>query len=236
MDKKKQLVTIVSFSIFLLIAIPLLIWAFSSSNKGMPSTSITNYSNTVSNLPGDYKDKMQSFLFNIIKLNNSTVDPASIKDSLIREGSHSQKNPKSGQYSGSFIVDIPSLRQSYKITYKYSREDDGFDSGYPFISSCVDTSELIYEAFNCKNPQYWETPDDPLLQKLPYKGSNYTISYYDEKNIIVKISLTYSSGTDKFFKSYAEEARAWLVSQGFNLENYSIEYRDIKNNILKVAL
>lgn len=200
--------------------------------------SISNLDTLVKNISDDRKNDIVSGLNNIIKINNDNIDTSKIKDAVIRKESN-QQSSSSGEsrYTGTFIVDIPSLQQSYRLTYSYTRNrDDTFSSGYPVIASCLSEKEYIYQEFNCKNPTYTIEPEahTALEGKLPYTSSFYTITSGSEDTgkprLVIQIMMNHNStATKKAFLQYSKDAVNWLKSQGADINNYTIEYRDLIN-------
>lgn len=238
-NRRLRLIAIISIIIIALGMISLVIWLTISNNTGRPAgvdgTTIQNYDQKVKNLSNGRKINIEEALFNIVKENGA--DPTKIKDAAIRDGSDIQTADNETQFSGSFIVDIPSIQQSYKISYLYSKTNDGYDSGYPVVASCVDAVDVVYDSFSCKDTTSWEKPNDVLIEKLPHKTAYYTITgseVEDKKFIVVKIMVnTNSARTRQFFQNYKTDAQNWLLSQGVDLSGYSIEYRNILDQVVR---
>lgn len=239
-DRKRQII-VIAIGVGVLIIIGVVIWLISAArnNQNDPGTlSIDNY-NLVGNISDSRKINITGSLYIMVDFNNGDdVDINGITDAAVRAGSEKQTNDGFEQYSGSFIVDIPSLQQSYKISYLDSKVKNGYDSGYPVIVSCLkDVSEIIYKDFDCKEVSTYKKPSDPLFeQKLPYYGPYYDISgkETDEtKTIVVQIMInTNSVGLMETFNQRKAEANDWLVSQGFKLSDYIMEYRNLSNQII----
>ena len=88
-------------------------------------------------------------LYNKVKLNVSSV--ATISDSAtIREGSLSKTEDANYEYT-SFIVDIPSMKQSYVANYIAAKTDDSLITSEPINIECITEQEdIIYSGFDCK--------------------------------------------------------------------------------------
>ncbi len=196
---------------------------------------IQNFDKLVKNLPKERKDAVFAALYEVVKLNNSGEVP-DITDAIIREGSEVQTPAGPRQYSGSFIVDIASLRQSYLVQYAYSPDaNDHFMTGYPLVVSCLPADKLIYGEFDCKNPGFIDsTPIDPIVYILPYSTLSYEVRALTSPadpngKTTLKITLflsdaDYRTGKDAAIESYKQQALSWIRSQGFNPDNYLLQY------------
>lgn len=239
-DKKRQFI-IIGIAIGVLLIIGLLVWMVTAyrNNQNTPDTlSINNY-DLVKNISDSRKINITGSLYIMVDFNtDDSIDISKISDATIRGGSEKQTDDGSGQYSGNFIVDIPSLKQSYMVSYLDSKVKNGYDSGYPVIVSCLkDVAEIIYKDFDCKEISTYKKPSDPLFEeKLPYSGPYFNISGTEndgEKTIIVKIMI--NTNTIKLmetFKLRKSQANKWLESQGFKLSDYTIEYRNLSNQLI----
>ena len=113
---------------------------------------INNFDQYVRNLSADRRDLIQQNLFNTVRMNLPSDTDLNITDAIIRDGSYSQTYDYNTQiYSTRFIVDIPSIQQSYVVTDKFSPlppELSGlFD--YATLVLCPDEKDLIFKPFNC---------------------------------------------------------------------------------------
>jgi hypothetical protein len=123
------------------------------AQKREKSTLITNYDDQVRNLSAEVKINLQNALYETILLNNTGANPQNISDATIRAGSYIQDYVASVElYTTQFMVDIPSLQQSYHVRNKYSPhgEDVGGVS-YRYLILCPTAAELIYAPFSCKD-------------------------------------------------------------------------------------
>lgn len=121
---------------------------------------ITGYEEQVANLPDIEDDTISIQLNGTLELNGVSK---AITDATIREGSYSQKLTDASKmiYLTNFIVDIPSIGQSYVVTNYYSPlspEISGL-TDYTTLVTCPDSSQLIYGDFNCIDRFMWENQD-----------------------------------------------------------------------------
>lgn len=239
MRKKGMITIIIAVLVFIGVCIA---WYFITLERPSDTqTPIKNFNSLVKNLPDDQKKNIYSALAIIIKHNNQdkTIDMNIIDDAIIRKDSASQKElKKDTNYTGTFIVDIASLKQSYRINYMYSSDPNSdFDSGYPVIASCLEESELIYGYFKCEQPNaQLRESGDKLLKLLPYNSPYYTItgipatSSDSKPTIVIQIMSTYNSErTRKTFMTYKDQALAWIKEQGVSIDDYTVRYRNLLN-------
>lgn len=114
------------------------------------STVITNYDNVVQNLPTSEKDTIQDELVATLSLNNVNNK---VDDVVIRDGTYSQSIIDTDLmiYQTTFIIDIPSIRQTYYIENLYSplpvNQSKLYD--YTTLVLCPSSDQMIYGPFNC---------------------------------------------------------------------------------------
>ncbi len=234
---KKRLFILIGLvaTILLFIVVASVVAYFTSlKNPYGESVKIQNYSQIVKNLSPDIRESIEASLYNTVKKNMATVP--SIKDALIRKDTATQKEVKKNtQFTGSFIVDIASIRQSYQVGYSYSTNpDDGFMTGYPITITCVNPNDAIYSEFTCQSTLSHEADQtDPVLTLLPHSTLNYAITAFTDLDNNKKITLTVTlllteadRRTDPVAAAaqYQAEAQSWLNSQGLDLSKYTINY------------
>ena len=236
-DRKRLLILVVlAVSIVLLIIIASVI-AYLQSNRNAygDGLKIQNYDQMVKNLPSETHQSIEASLYNIVKQNSNTK-VSSVKDTYIRKDSAKQDEVSKGkQYSGSFIVDIESLKQSYRVAYAYSSTpNDGFMDGYPINIICLNPNELIYGEFDCKGTTTSETAtSDPILKLVPHSTLNYKITPFldldRDRHITLTVTLLLTEADRSIneaaaVEQYKAEALEWLNTQGLDLSRYTINY------------
>lgn len=118
---------------------------------------IANYDSTVTNLPQAEADAIYFQLNYTLGLNG--VNRA-VTDAVIRDSSYRQQITDTEHmiYETTFIIDIPSLKQSYSVIDKYSplpMEESGL-TDYTTLVLCPNTDDLIYGEFQCIDRVKWE--------------------------------------------------------------------------------
>jgi hypothetical protein len=204
-------------------------------NSGQSTTvTIGNYNDYIKNLPNSERAKIESALYSVINM-NTDGDTPNISDALIRQNSYEQTT-KDGTFTSIFIVDIPSIRQSYKLTNYYSPPEPGQKSSYDYtiLATCLDKSDLIYGDFNCKDRLSVENgliKSDPIINLLPYKTNFYTVALRpgqtQSEGDKIQLQLTIYTvprlgieATPEKFEQYKKEISEWLRSNGLNSDDY----------------
>jgi hypothetical protein len=114
--------------------------------------SISNYNEYVRNLSSEERSLLESALYNVIVFNLRGTDPMNISDIQIRKDSYRQELVSPDLYITEFIVDIASIKQSYRVWDAYSLAGSGAYMGeYPQLILCPTAEELIYGDFDCKD-------------------------------------------------------------------------------------
>lgn len=174
MSDKKKYILIASVCVVILLALVLLPIFFGSSpdsptdtesaasssptptptTKPTPTTiKIDKLSELADNLPDARIKLIEENLFETITLNVSGEAKNNVSDAVVRESSFKQTLEDSNKQITftTFLVDIPSLKQSYRVNDYHSplpAEMSGLRD-YATLVLCPERSELIYDAFTC---------------------------------------------------------------------------------------
>lgn len=230
----KQQKTVILLLGLLFITIFVLLFFLQPSNKYGNEIGVNNYDKYISNLPTDRKDSINSTLYNITKNNLKSGNP-NINDATIRDKSVDYNYDKTTNvHSGSFIVDMPSIKQSYLISYEWSSDsNNGNLSGYTAAATCLPSDKLIYGDFGCKDdftPKN-NTNRDPILGYLPYSTFNYSITANNDSgkislnvSIFLYLSDTRDGGKDASISKYKSQVINWIKSKKLNPADYTIYY------------
>ncbi len=233
---KKQILIIISIGL-LFIALFIALYFFTRPvSKYGNGINISGYDKYIPNLPADRRDSIDTALYKITK-NNSNNSNVSIKDAIIRGDSVTYNYDKpTNVNSGSFIVDMQSIKQSYLITYEWSSDVNNASlSGYSVAAACLPANKLIYGDFSCKDDFSSPTNNssrDPILDYLPYTTFNYVVTATTntpnkvelDANIILYSSDTIDGNRDSSINKYESEITDWIKSKGLNPNNYLINY------------
>jgi hypothetical protein len=228
----KKLVAIFAILLTVLVIIGITVGIFTSQQNGS-QIAIGNYDKYVKSLPQDRRAAINKALYGVIKsgLQNKKIN---VDDAIIREGSYTEVfNSSEKTYSSTFIVDIASIKQSYKVLFTWSKDAKIVLRGDNLKFDCLSKDQLIYGDFKCSEILGLPTSsNDPILQYLPYSTFNYTIALSPVANEKVGLDIRiflYSSDTrdgnrDQSIDRYKNEAINWIKSKGLDVNNYLITY------------
>ena len=178
---------------------------------------LKNHANNTASL-----DSIRHDLYNTIAL-NTNQNPSKLKDILIRNNSFKQE--KNGTtYTTSFIVDIASLKQSYRVSYQWDEKDNTNNlDEWGSVVSCVKGDEVIYPDFHCKDysTEASGTTDSTAALLPHFVANKYNISTVIANGEISEIKIDIFSCTNSA-DTYESEAKEWLKSQDINLSKYKI--------------
>lgn len=131
------------------------------------------------------------------------------------------------------IVDIPDVKQSWKIKYDWVTKSEGrvnIDLG-TIQPSCLSKDQLLYGDFNCENimslAQYGTDKVDPILQYMPYSGAGFTLEYdADTKTVTVAFAPTPDI---KDIPAFIQNTKTvvvpyWFQKRGLDQSKYKIIY------------
>lgn len=234
LEKKQKIILILVIIVFITIFI--LLFFLQPTNKYGDGINIKNYDKYISNLPTDRRDALNSTLYSITKRNLKS-DNLNIGDATIRDGSVEYNyDQATNLHSGSFVVDMQSIKQSYSMSYVWSSDTNNTNlSGYTATASCLTPDKLIYGDFPCEddfNNSKYNKNRDPILDSLPYSTFNYTITATinndNTTSLDVKIFLyssdTQNGGREASINKYKAEVTDWIKSISLKPEDYSINY------------
>lgn len=204
-------------------------------NKNNKEIQINNYDALIPDLPADRKKALDITLYNVVK-NNLKTENFNINDATIRDGSVISEFDKSANiHTGSFIVDLPSIEQSYKATYIWSADKNNINAvGYTATIACLPTDKLVYGNFDCVDDfshSKIKAERDPILNSLPYSTFNYSITADNDSgkiglniDIFLYLADTRDGGRDASIKQYESDALDWIKSKKLNPDDYTIKY------------
>lgn len=230
LEKKQKIIIISTVIIFVIIFI--LLFFIQPTNKYSDEISIKNYDKYISNLPKDKRDSINNSLYKIVK-NNLNSNNLNVNDANIREGSNNYNyNEALNINSGSFMVDMQSIKQSYLVSYEWSSDTKNDNlSGYTTSITCLSSDKLIYGDFNCKDDSSLNTNRDPILNYLPYSRFNYVVTatmdnYKANLNVDIFLFLsdTENGERENSINKYKTEVIDWIKSINLNPDNYLIKY------------
>ena len=132
-------------AIFIVLLVVTLINLLRSNPYG-PEIKIDNLTGTYKNIPESEQDLIYSELYNIVSNNSEPNAEIPTSGAIIRDDSATSDYDKTNAvHSGSFIVDIPSIEQSYLVQFEWSpsSQSQGL-GGYPVVITCLPEDKQIY--------------------------------------------------------------------------------------------
>lgn len=236
--RKKIVVLFIIFWVILALVLIIFTIYNNSANKYGDYVEISNISNYIKYKPQDKNtmDFIKHNLLETIRLNTQNkTQPNSVKDIIVRDNSFQQNYDQTIDiYTVKFIVDIPSLSQSYLVNYQWSNKEDNIhinENGTMVV--CLPPQQLIYKEFNCKDSFSIQKGNvDPMVEFLPYSTFNYTVTATMKDNDKVDLDVNmilYSSDTrdgnrDNAIAKYKTEIIDWIKSIKLNPDDYLINY------------
>ncbi|HRQ86521.1 MAG TPA: hypothetical protein PLY16_00245, partial [Candidatus Saccharibacteria bacterium] len=154
---------------------------------------------------------------------------------LIRDNSYSQ-HIEEGNYKTTFIVDVESVQQSYKIQNLYPVDGriDGVAYDYDVLVLCPSKEELIYEDSNCQDRLSEEKnlpQSDPILAFLPHSTLDYLIEADQFEDDKLRLSITlylseadYKSNINSVIEARKQAIDTWMKNNSLDPANYHISY------------
>lgn len=222
LNNKRLVVVTAIAAIVIIVSIIMVLFARQTDKQII----IKNYDEYAKLLPQDRRDAINKALYNIVKSNAN--------DAAIRKDSYTETYDDSNKiYSSTFIVDIASVKQSYKIIFTWSKDNNFVLKGDNLRFDCLTQDQLIYGDFNCSEVlNIPKISNDPVLDYLPYSNFHYTITLNDstgnkvelDARIFIYSSDTRGSSKEQAVKKYKAEIASWFTSKGLDINNYIINY------------
>lgn len=248
-NDKKKLYIFIAAGVLVLIVLSFLITFLSrdsGENQYGKRIRIQNYTGVQKTPPTELRDTTESFLYTVTQLNNSeTLNSAKISDAVIRsDSSTSEYSDKTATLDGEYIVDIASLKQSYRVQFSYSNQVMNTNtSSSPVIVSCLPINKLKYGDFKCTDLMAQESGvNSAILPYLPYQNYSFKIvPLVESGKITLNVTLTIPaidlkgdiSSRQEVVSLYKNEVLKWIRSKDDDPSNYTIVYNYDDNGNLK---
>lgn len=184
-------------------------------------------SNTTNNLnlPAGVKDYVAENIWEVVKSNIPDAKDNSISDVAIREGSYTESKNEDGSIRADFLVDIDSLKQTYKVSTGWSANGRVVRE---VIVNCPLVSEMKYKDTVCRgmyNDSYsldvyfpYEVyPERDESQAGESLAPNYILNV-DEENKVITIMVS-SCNVDRF----KSDALNYLDTVPIDLSDYQLD-------------
>ena len=239
MDNKLKKILLISSSVFIIITIFIFIVFIYQNNRNPYGNElqIVNLNNYTKNKPynKDVVYFIKHSLYNTVSDNlDKDIKSNSIDDILIRDKTFSQTfTEKNRLHSIKFIIDIQSLKQSYRVSYQWmdnlewSRDLDEYGT----MVTCLDKEEeIIYKDFKCKDGLSGQNIVlDPIVEYLPYSTPNYKITILPDEDKALNVKIYTSSADERIdpdaaILEYKSDVNKWIESIGLDPSEYIIVY------------
>lgn len=240
-EANKKKIVILAIIATIIIIVPLFIFSLKPKKYGV-GIEIKGYDKYLTEIPRDTRDSLNSTLYNIVKMNLESNAKIDVKDAVIR-GDKSITNKydnKTKVTSGTFIVDMASIKQSYLMHFEWSSEKGADYSGYPVVAECLPIEKLVYGDFNCKDMfTVLKENRDPILDDLPYRGAdNYSVtaSYDENKKIMLDVAIRLDPSVvgeaekAAYIQKAKDEFAYWLSWVGHDIKDYKVNYTVVRKN------
>ena len=227
---------ILTLSIFI-IGIAIIIFIVFYNQTHDHKISVTNINDYIKNMPDSKKQEIYETIYFAAKTNSDKDERTlSIATATIREKTFSETyNQYDKIYSGDFIVDIESIKQTYHIYYDWSPDKESeqlIAASYGVSANCPTKTEAVYDFYKCKNPYTDEKyrAYDYATMILPYSanlsdGTPYSASsvdyYYDSEEPFISVSVD-ACGNNQKLQEGINAFKNYLKSYDLNPDDYTI--------------
>lgn len=228
---KKRLNTIIAIFI-VLVLLGIIVYVVFVNKQNNDQIVIRNYDKYIKTLPQERRSLINTQLYNVIK-SSSPDKEIKIDDAVIREESYTETfNELEKTYSSTLIIDIPSIKQSYRAIFNWSIDGSVVLKGDGLKFGCLPKDQLIYGDFNCSKVLNLPVINtDPILQYVPYtddsSGIKYKISAHMNNGVIEYLSIFFNTCASYSKEKYKTEALNWIRSKNIDPDKYTIKYSSV---------
>lgn len=221
-----------------------LIFLFIFSKPKTHLTKIDNFSQFNKTMPKSKQAQIFAALYQNIALNlTESSTPPPKNGAFIRNDTYNDNYDRTKEFHyGSFIVDLPNLKQSYLIQYEWSNDPKNPSmSDTQTLITCPEKTSVIYPDFHCVD-QFTNSalnPYDIIIRYLPYVETDQSILKVNGSNTVYSVEFnTYlnqepylmvkmnSCGNPQNIQIIKDSFTSWLKSHHVKIDDLSIEYRD----------
>lgn len=206
-----------------------------------PKLTIKNWETTLPQVPENSRTRIEERLYSQVVMNLTENVPTSGGE--IRDGSTTEVDVRDNFTVGDFIVDIPSIEQSYIIQYFYGELDGEQETemAASVRTYCItDENNMIYDSFACKD-DYGARDSEKFIQNfyfgyvLPHtevlpnsKNAVVTMEYMDGGAIRLNISVE-NCGEPEVIDAAKSATKKWIEGLGLKSDNF-MYYVPLKYN------
>jgi hypothetical protein len=239
LSKRGRFLLTISVVLILFVIVATVIHSNTPQEKAVQKAntiSINGLTGCSANINTTVLDGINSQLYSYIKEANSynKVSSLSTYQGVIRKGSCQQlagSQDDSSTKTTSIIVDVPTAKQSWKVTYSWvpNNTEVTTDLGQ-IIVDCPSSNQLIYGDFHCTNVlsllTTGTTDTETILQYMPYTGAGFNLTYDpDTKTVDASIIVKPANQTNQILINNIEaQVQDWFTTRSLNINNYTVIY------------
>lgn len=195
-------------------------------NQAMqPPENVEVVNESETRVPEDRWNGIKNEIWHLVENNVSDLTKANIDDAVIRDGTY-EESFENDITTATFLLDIDSLRQTYKVTVSWSDKVELYDA---VEINCPPKDQMKYPETVCYGMYnntysldlylpYAEYPDNNNSEETEPVAPNYII-HGDEDARIIEITV---SACDA--ERYKKEAMGYLSSTPIKISGYLINY------------
>ncbi|MDO5451469.1 MAG: hypothetical protein Q4F56_00045 [Candidatus Saccharibacteria bacterium] len=199
---------------------------------------ISNFEHDLEGLPENSLDVIESMLYDTIASNGGTLENISDSDAKVRENSMIDLYFEDiNMHYVNFIIDIPSIEQSYQIFNEWSddRTNPNYLTNMATMIMCPLKEQLIYTDFNCKD-EFDHKGQRILVSKfIDHFDNDYFAPYFKEGDFstiyINPISFNLSNSTKQRYIGETKDAVTSLGIPPDIFKYHVLEQSDLDYNI-----
>ena len=239
----KQNPIIVIIFIFMEILIIVLIIAsaqsLSHNDFQTPNIPVSSFQQELDNMPNGSKEAIQSSIYSAIALNGGTISSIGDSDAKIREGTlinHYFQDINMNYIS--FIVDIPSIEQSYWVFHEWSSDNNNkkYMINQSTMVSCPVKQQIIYYNFDCEDKYNGRSQNIvakeffPEIKKESDDFTEFNAFVDSENSSRIIIDAIHQNPSESTKKSDLEKVKSAVESLGISpdlFEYYFLQPSDI---------
>ncbi len=205
-----------------------------SIGKGIP---INNFRDIVRNIPTVFQEEIEATLYTVVVDNSPEKEVGLVRDAFIRDDSYEEMGTTEAVRSGSFLVDIESLKQTYRVQFTYSGDETSVNNrGNASTVTCPLPEELRFGDFECSTFIGREAaPDASIIQHLPYRSIGFSVFgiqengesplvLYADLNIPTTVLSSSIENRRDAVAAYKNDVLSWISSKGVSVDDYQIFY------------
>ncbi|MBQ2695567.1 hypothetical protein IJG04_02960 [Candidatus Saccharibacteria bacterium] len=232
--KINKIALIILVALFILIPIIIfIIYNFTVTNPLPLNTVISNFNEKLPDIPSNIVDDIEQ---NIYMQLYSTDQQAPTSGATIRDDSVNTFPLNDNLSSGTFIVDINELEQSFLVLYNYDTQNSEStdESNHSTLFCLSDPSKIIYPISACNDNSTIPNEDTLWLYIPSYTttlptNEDITFSFTSQNQIDISVNTCTPQSIQD---SAIDSAKIWIKSLGFNPDQFIYEISANYNNCL----